>query len=162
LLNEEITRKQGDLTKVEADLKSATEKRSQLETAVDAVKQQNPGTRATVQYFPRTAEGERVKGALAELGFKITTGTPQNKNAPTNTVWFGRPVLVSDVKLVAYALVRSGFGIKCIQPFSPKSKFHDDALIQVGGYNWPSDKKTLTIDEIRAARDFVRCTSSGE
>jgi len=151
----ELLRVQGELAENEAKLSNA-------QLALRAVNSQRLGKRATVEYFPRSAEGQRVVRALGELDFQIVSGEPNPlfRNIPTNAIWFGEPVPLDDVKLVAYALIRGGIQIKGIKRLKQCSPSRTKLVILVGGSPRVASRKALTLDEVRQARDFETDTGS--
>ena len=72
-------------------------------------------------------------------------------------MWFGSPVDVEDVKLVALTLIRAGVQIRAFRPIQDYIVGKKDLpLIQVGADASIVNDPTLTVDAIRAASRFSR------
>jgi len=112
--------------------------------------------RVTVQYFPKDVDGKRVEAALLELGFAIDKRQASISNIPTNAIWYGEPVKIEEVKLVAFTLIRAGVQIKAIRPFADNSPRRNAALIQVGADKDVVTNAPLSVEEIRNATGFSR------
>jgi hypothetical protein len=110
----------------------------------------------TVQYFPKDVDGEKVESAIQELGFTLDMKRAPISGTATNSIWYGKPVKIEDVKLVAFTLIRAGVQIKAIRPFADYSPRRNAALIQVGADVSVADKAPLSVEEIRDASQFVR------
>ena len=113
--------------------------------------------RITLEYFPKNVDAGKVKAALSELGFTVTEPKAVVPDVPTNAIWFGSPVSLEDVKLVALTLIRAGVQIRRISPIPydlPGKK--DAALIQVGADTKFVNDPPLTVDAIQAATAFQR------
>jgi hypothetical protein len=109
--------------------------------------------KTTIEYFLKDVDQRKVLGAIQDLGFKVKPISPIG-NTPTNAIWFGSKVDVEDVKLVAYALVHAGVNIKDIRPFAISEGRED--VIQIGGRPAAVGKTSLTVEQIRAVRQFTR------
>jgi hypothetical protein len=107
-----------------------------------------------VQYFPKNVDGNRVDAALTELGFRLERRSALVPGMSTNSIWYGTPVALEDVKLVALTLIRAGVQIRAIRPFSDSSTRRDASLIQVGADVEVADRPPLTVDAIRDAKVF--------
>ena len=110
----------------------------------------------TVQYFPKDVDGKKVEAALLELGFSIDKRQASISNIPTNAIWYGEPVKIEEVKLVAFTLIRAGVQIKAIRPFADNSPRRNAALIQVGADKDVVTNAPLSVEEIRNATRFSR------
>ncbi|MGB7947259.1 MAG: hypothetical protein WCH75_06225, partial [Candidatus Binatia bacterium] len=76
---------------------------------------------------------------------------------PTNAIWFGSPVDIEDVKLVALTLIRAGVQIRAIRPIQDYLVNKKDLpLIQVGADSSVVNDPPLTVEQIRAASRFTR------
>ncbi|HYK04718.1 MAG TPA: hypothetical protein VE974_23400 [Thermoanaerobaculia bacterium] len=84
----------------------------------------------TIEYYRKPGDARTLVASLENLGFNVETLPPNNTN-PTNCIWHGSQVPEIEVKLVAYALIRAGFGVVGIQPLSPDQR-HKPKVIQVG------------------------------
>ena len=128
----------------------ADQKRNRLATLTSKSSREN----TIVQYFPKNVDKEIVKSALRELGFRLVIGKPNLPHVPTNAIWYGKDVMLKDIKLVAYTLIRAGIEIKVISPFmSPTGKRSN--LIQVGSWMKYINSTPLTVSEIEKASSFV-------
>ena len=107
-----------------------------------------------VQYFPKNVDGNRVEAALTELGFRLDRRSALVPALPTNSIWYGTPVALEDVKLVALTLIRAGVQIRAIRPFPDYSPRKDASLIQVGADVAVADRPPLTVDAIRDGTAF--------
>jgi hypothetical protein len=110
----------------------------------------------TVQYFPKDVDGKKVESALQELGFTLDKRRAPIPGIATNSIWFGKPVKIEDVKLVAFTLIRAGVQIKAIKPFAEHSPRRNAALIQVGADASVVNRAPLSVEEIRNATGFSR------
>jgi hypothetical protein len=54
----------------------------------------------TVEYFLKNVDENKVEAALAEFGFSVRKPPAVVHAIPTNSIWFGSPVDIEDVKLV--------------------------------------------------------------
>jgi hypothetical protein len=110
----------------------------------------------TVQYFPKDVDGNKVESALLELGFTFDKKRAPVSSIPTNSIWYGTPVSIEDVKLVALTLIRAGVQITAIRPFADNSPRKTAALIQVGADVAVANKAPLSVEGIRDASRFAR------
>jgi hypothetical protein len=122
-----------------------------VESASTAAFEQRRKT--TVEYFLKDVDQEKVLGAIQDLGFAVKPIEPIG-NTPTNAIWFGSQVDIEQVKLVAYALVHAGVNIKDIRPFARSEG--REGTIQIGGRPGAVDKPALTIEQIKAVKQFTR------
>lgn len=75
----------------------------------------SPRTRkVSIQYFAKPGDDPKLRKALSDLGFEIKDQRPR-VDEPTNCVWYGTEVAESDVKLVAYAILRAGGELQAVQ-----------------------------------------------
>jgi hypothetical protein len=109
----------------------------------------------TVEYFPKNVDENKVEAALSELGFTLSKPRALVTGIPTNAIWFGSPVSVDDVKLVALTLIRAGVQIRAIRPSQLPDK-KDRPLIQVGADSSIVDDPVLTVEAIQRATRFTR------
>ena len=112
----------------------------------------------TVDVFSRDVDQDVVAGSLRELGFDVDL-KPPNPRIPevvaTNAIWFGEGISLSDVKLVAYTLIRAGVTIRTIRPFAPPP-FRKRNRIEVGSDTGFLTSLPLTTEEIRSRKSFDR------
>jgi energy-coupling factor transporter ATP-binding protein EcfA2 len=114
-------------------------------------------TNVKVEYFPKNVDRAKVEAALKELGFTLLVRDPLVNAVATNAIWYGTPVNIDDVKLVALTLMRAGVEFKAIRPIpSYIAAKKDAALIQVGSDLGIVNQPTLGVDEIRNAAAFNR------
>jgi hypothetical protein len=111
----------------------------------------------TVEYFPKNVDENKVEAALAELGFSVRKPPAVVQAIPTNSIWFGSPVDIEDVKLVALTLIRAGVQIRAIRPIQDYLVTKKDLpLIQVGADSSVVNDPALTAEAISAAPRFSR------
>ena len=111
----------------------------------------------TVEYFPKNVDENKVEAALAELGFSVRKPPAVVHAIPTNSIWFGSPVDIEDVKLVALTLIRASVQIRAIRPIQDYLITKKDLpLIQVGADSSVVNDPVLTAEEINAASRFSR------
>jgi hypothetical protein len=103
----------------------------------------------TVQYFPKNVDENKVESALTELGFTLDKKRAPVPGIPTNSIWYGTPVSIEDVKLVALTLIRAGVQIRAIRPFADYSPRRNAALIQVGADVAVVNDPPLSVEGIR-------------
>ena len=103
----------------------------------------------TVQYFPKNVDENKVESALTELGFTLDKKRAPVPGIPTNAIWYGTPVSIEDVKLVALTLIRAGVQIRAIRPFADYSPRRNAALIQVGADVAVVNDPPLSVEGIR-------------
>jgi hypothetical protein len=110
-----------------------------------------------VEYFPKNVDENRVESALTELGFTLRKPAAIVQQIPTNAIWFGSPVDIEDVKLVALTLIRAGVQIRSIRPIQDYLVNKKDLpLIQVGADSSVVNDPPLTVEQIQAATRFTR------
>jgi hypothetical protein len=83
-----------------------------------------------------------LRKALSELGFEIRDVRPQ-VDEPTNCIWYDTIVAESDVKLVAYAILRAGGELQSVQKRSDSKN-----RIIVGYSALVASEEPLTAEEI--------------
>ena len=110
-----------------------------------------------VEYFPKNVDENKVEAALTELGFTLRKPAAIVQQIPTNAIWFGSPVDIEDVKLVALTLIRAGVQIRAIRPIQDYLVNKKDLpLIQVGADSSVVNDPPLTVEQIQAASRFTR------
>ena len=110
----------------------------------------------TVEYFPKDVDPKIVESKLKELGFNFKSSSPNVKNLSTNAIWFGSKVDITDVKLVAYTLIRAGVKIQTIKPFRQPNQEPWASKIQVGADGDYVNSSPLTIEQIKNTLEFTR------
>jgi Archaeal ATPase. len=98
--------------------------------------------RPEIQYFVKQGDNPKLRSALVELGFKILD-EPAVTPEPTNCVWYGNGVTEKDVRLVAYAVIRSGGGLQSVQPKATVGN-----VVLVGHNQWVAGEDPLGTEEI--------------
>lgn len=100
-------------------------------------------SRPVLQYSGARGDGPKLRAGLAELEFRIVDRAAAT-TAPSNCIWYGQAVAADDVKLVAYALIRSGGKLQSIEPLPG----HRENVVRVG-YNGRVAKATpLLTDDV--------------
>ncbi|HEX7678030.1 MAG TPA: ATP-binding protein [Thermoanaerobaculia bacterium] len=115
-------------------------------SAITANKPDRERSDVTVRYFRKPSDSQKLASALKDLGFTVSEETAENPRE-TNCLWYGSKVNENDVKLVAYAIIRAGVDLQCIQPqtnpnFEPTS-------IHVGHAPKFEDVSPFTADEVK-------------
>jgi len=172
-LERQIAEKQAEFIKLESEVKKKKESLEQLEKEIQVkhkylevistsigVPADAASTAAyerrgktIIEYFLKDVDQKKVLSAIQDLGFKVKS-IPPFGTTPTNAIWFGSHVDVEEVKLVAYALIHAGVNIREIKPFL-KSEGRE-GVIQIGGLPRAVEKPPLTIEQIKAIRQFTR------
>lgn len=107
----------------------------------------------TIHYFTGDLENERVRAALKDLGFDLVHQHREREDRVTNAIWYGSNVSTEDVKRVALALIRGGFGLQSIRPFELGTG--KENIIEIGSR--PSRSRgVLTVDEIEQLSPTAR------
>jgi hypothetical protein len=146
--NDSLKEKQAQLVAVQTALTQSTAELKVKQLAVTVVSKSRS---ATIEYFPKDADGNRVEKALRELGFEFKPGNPRLPNVPTNTIFYGSEVSPQDVELVASALLQGGITLKLICRLNNR-KTLQKALIEVGSTSNIDALPLLTKDAIRSGR----------
>ncbi len=98
--------------------------------------------KVTIQYFVKPGDSPKLRSALADLGFEIEDARPR-KSDPTNSIWYGPGVAETDVKLIAYAILRAGGELQTVQGMDePRNG------VVVGHNQRVEDNPPLTTDDI--------------
>jgi hypothetical protein len=105
----------------------------------------------TVQYFPKDVDGNKVRSALADFGFRVEERPPLVPDVPANDIVFGDRIPPENAKLVSYVLIRAGIDIRGIHRsrLAPKSD-----VIQVIGNRIVADGAPLSVDSIEKQSTF--------
>jgi hypothetical protein len=106
----------------------------------------------TVQYVSRDIKPESL-AVIKQFGFSVEDKRASDGTPTTNIIWFGKNVSIGDVKLVAYILVKNGFGVNDVKLFTRASAL--DNVIQVGALGKSKSKSHLTIEQIALKKSFV-------
>ena len=119
-----------------------------------------------VKYYLRTIEEKRIAFELQTLGYEFEPGTPKsnNKDRPTNAIFFGRGVPLNDIKIVSLAFIRAGIPIQGIQPFtkSLKDPSYKRYTIEVGTSIFIDNLPIVDPDDVRTATAFKRLNANAE
>jgi hypothetical protein len=111
---------------------------------------QNPSLQpSTIEYFTRELDKDVVKRALQEGGLKFSEAAAKISDDPTNSVWVGDKVPLSDIKFVALTLLRAGVQLKGVRLFNEGSgpKAH---LIEIGADRVLDHDPVLTVERIQS------------
>jgi hypothetical protein len=109
----------------------------------------------TLEIWTKDVDQERVRAALERLGFTMRVRAALLPDA-TNAVWFGEPVPLDDVKLVALALMRAGIQVRSILPLQTFLPSHTTPLVQAGAFRDASVCPPYKVADVLAATAFVR------
>jgi hypothetical protein len=153
------------------------DKKSESDNSISEKDSQLSQTRSkvSIQYYARDADPQAVKNNIQRLNFQVSV-IPSKKSDPTDTIWYGTPVQIEDVKSLARVLLDSGVNIRSIRPFYINSSHKNKYLIQIGsaaedydptgkyGYYDEDEKKSYsdddcpvwTIEDIEAASEFTK------
>ena len=113
------------------------------------VKVQNPSTqRSIIEYFTRDLDKAVVTKALQESGLEFRKTPARITDDPTNSIWVGNAVPLSDVKFVALTLLRAGVQLRAVRRFHDSSgpKAH---LIEIGADRDMDNAPVLTVEQIQ-------------
>jgi len=131
-------------------------------------------SQVSIEYFIKNGDRNDLQDIIKQLGFRQVTIKKPINSSSTNTIWFGTPVNIEDIKYLATTLVESGVKIRMIRPFLTDSPRRNKYLIQIGaaaGYytsqgNLYVDEKdnyyddvdcpVWTIDKIQSAYEFTK------
>jgi hypothetical protein len=123
-----------------------------------------------VTYYRKDAERLVMEGVLPVLGFQVQA-VRSDIDVPTNAIWVNPEVIdngvikLEDVKLVAYALIRSGIQIRRIGPPSLKNadwrtgvsttwRTNREPHIWIGSNATYDNKPALTVEQVQRASAF--------
>ena len=109
----------------------------------------------TLEIWTKDVDQQRVRAALERLGFTLRVRAALLPDS-TNAVWFGTPVVLDDVKLVALALMRAGIQVRSILPLQTYLPSHTMALVQAGANREASACPPYKVADVLAATAFVR------
>jgi hypothetical protein len=71
----------------------------------------------TVDYYYKRTDPQRVEYALKELGYQVTTRPARAEDLSTNAISYGGAVPLSEVRVIALAIARTGATLRRICPF---------------------------------------------
>jgi hypothetical protein len=111
---------------------------------------------ATVVYYQKDVDGNKVARVLNDFGFTVRTGNPLSQQQ-TNTIVYGSRVTPEDAKLAAYILIRGGFNIKGIYRTNlptPTEGLDRRTAIQILAYATIDKRPALTVESIHDATTF--------
>lgn len=113
-----------------------------------------------VSYYSKTKEAEKITLSLKSLSYNLITKNPSEtmKNHKTNSVWFGKKVNISDVKIIALALIRAGISIRSIRPYRNSDSNYKANIVEIGG-DARVEKSSIqpyTIQQIDTTTKFER------
>jgi hypothetical protein len=126
---------------------------------IDSEAPSNERSSTIVEYVAKDADQEKGEAALKRLGFTIKKNDPQPVDRLANCIWFGSEVNIEDVKLVAYALIRSGAQLKQIAPF--QNSTGKEHVIKVGGKIEVMNIPAFTVEELRKRTAFTQNAKGG-
>jgi hypothetical protein len=107
-----------------------------------------------VIYHPKAADADRIDAILQRLALPYDHAPAQYPLA-TNMISFGDQVELSDVKLVANAMLKGGVAIRAIRRFEKGSDWWAK-VIEIGSSPAHTTGQVLTVKEVTAASDFPR------
>lgn len=111
---------------------------------------------ATVlEIWTKQVDAAKVRDALSALGFAVRA-RPALLPDDTNALWFGAPVHLDDVKLVALALMRAGIQVRAIRPLQSYLASRGDLLVQAGASRDANGCKPWRAQEVVQAAAFTR------
>jgi hypothetical protein len=128
---------------------------------MDKIRAEHPlDTNISVSYYSKTEEAEKITLSLKSLTYNLITKNPNElmRSYKTNSVWFGNKVDISDVKIIALALIRAGIPIRAIRPFRNSSSNYKPNIVEIGGdvRVKNSSIQPYTIKEIDTKTKFER------
>ena len=100
-----------------------------------------------IQYYNRK-ENTKQSTTLTQLGFKIHNKYTNNSKEVANILRFGEDVVLEDIQLVAYILLKQGVPLKQIVPSSYQSDWKPYA-IEIGVDPLIDERPVLTYRKIR-------------
>ena len=114
-----------------------------------------------VWYYNKEMDTPALNNALKEIGFTVENKIAQRnqKDDPTNAIWYGPNVNFNDYKAVLVSLLRAGIDIKRTGP-SCKNLLNKEGVVEVGASDLAAGlidgivKPTKSIKTIRAASSF--------
>ena len=135
-----------DVTQVTQSLE-ANEKLNQLRLEL----RQPSAEKIVVQYYPKDVDGNKVRSALADFGFRVEERTPLVTDVPADDIVFGEKVPPENAKIVAYVLIRAGVEIKGIHRSRLPIKAN---VIQVIANRIVAEQPPLSVEDIRRQSHF--------
>jgi len=112
-----------------------------------------PPQQSTIEYFSRDLDKDIVSKALQEGGLRFSQAPARVADDPTNSVWVGDAVPLSDVKFVALTLLRAGVQLRAVR------RFHDGSgpkahLIEIGADRSVDNDPVLTVEQIENMKEL--------
>ncbi|HYI09916.1 MAG TPA: ATP-binding protein [Thermoanaerobaculia bacterium] len=106
-----------------------------------------PRSRTVIQYFAKATDNPKLSEALRnELRFQEVVLIPSKVVQQTNAIWYGAEVPETDVKLIAYAVIRSGNELQTVQPLTREGI--PPNYVNVGYNAAVADVTPLTVENI--------------
>lgn len=103
---------------------------------IDKLRTKQPiDSNVTVSYYSKTVEAEKITLSLKSLPYNLITKNPSEtmRGHKTNSVWFGKKVQITDVKIIALALIRAGIPISAIRPYKNNDPNYKANIVEIGG-----------------------------
>ncbi len=112
-----------------------------------------------VRYFAKDTLVDVNQRILIEnirrLGYDIAVERPPIGDLPTNAIWLGNEVDIADVKALALAVIRAGYGVKAIRPFNEPGGVRA-RQVQIGADRAIAGRPNLTVEDVYQATRFTR------
>lgn len=105
--------------------------------------------RTRLEIWAKEIDGQRVRTALADLGFDTVVRVANVTNVATNALWMGCGARVEDLRLVALALLRAGVTLRWIGAVPEGNPNRPAMLIQVGAGQQLAALPALSADKVR-------------
>lgn len=105
-----------------------------------------------VWYFPKAYDPD-IDTALRAAGFNVEP-RPSRNAIPTNAILYGDSVGAGTLRLLAFALLRTGVPLKGMCPLSNQGG--RERLVQVLGVSDRDAEPTVTVDQVAAISDAAR------
>ena len=97
--------------------------------------------KATIQYFPKDFDSQKIKEILTQSDFNIEILKPNNKII-TNSIWYGNNVDKNELKYISLLAIRAGIDIKKIKHINKNN------IIQIGADPEFINAKSISLEEI--------------
>ncbi len=122
--------------------------------------QNRPAQPSTIEYFTRELDKDIVTKALQEGGLQYKEAKAKISDDPTNSVWVGEGVPLSDIKFVALTLLRAGVQLRSVRQFKdPKgAKAH---LIEIGADRAMDHADILTVEKVQSMSELPPRDATG-
>jgi hypothetical protein len=99
-----------------------------------------------IKYFFKRSDPQRVEFALRELGYNVSTAPARVEEIATNAISYGPDVPLADVRVIAFALARTGAQLKRICPL--RTVGERQHAVEVIGSTSAQSLSTLTLDQL--------------